>query len=266
MSDGYDIPAPPPHPETGPAPEQPGEETYEDTGIDLKLVECISMACHEANRALQIFIASDAILVSPHWEDLDDETRASSYQGVVGILQGNTPAQSHEGWVKFKVDHGWTYGPVKDEEAKTHPNIVPYGDLPLEEKRKDALFHAVVRHMVPVDPKPALAAFLVVIDEQGKTQGIVDPHDISKFELDHTADYGEVWRASMDLAHDIDVMMHSNATVKLSSQVLPGSIIDAMNQMAAAAMQAQENEEIRKQLILDQKGGHRAPGGGPRRG
>jgi hypothetical protein len=35
---------------------------------------------------------------------------------------------------------GWKYGKERDFVNKTHPNLVPYSDLPEAEQAKDALF------------------------------------------------------------------------------------------------------------------------------
>lgn len=104
----------------------------------------IARVVHEANRALQVEQADPSIPVSPSWDDLDEETRRSAVEGVQGVLNGNTPEQSHASWVKFKEDHGWTLGDVKDEDAKTHPLLVPYDMLPASAKVKDDLFCAIV--------------------------------------------------------------------------------------------------------------------------
>lgn len=108
-------------------------------------VESIARVVHEANRALQIEQADPTIPVSPSWDDLDAETRASAVDGIEGVLAGNTPEQSHEQWMRFKVDHGWVLGPVKDEAKREHPLLVPYGELPDSQKVKDGLFVAIVR-------------------------------------------------------------------------------------------------------------------------
>jgi hypothetical protein len=104
----------------------------------------IAHVCHEANRALQIIQADPTIPISPLWEQLDAETAESASSGVEGVLAGNTPEQSHEGWMKFKMDRGWVLGPAKDEALKQHPLLVPYSELPAAAKIKDALFVAVV--------------------------------------------------------------------------------------------------------------------------
>lgn len=104
----------------------------------------IASVCHEANRALQVIQADPTIPVSAHWDDLDEQTRESAASGVAGIKAGNTPEESHEGWCKFKVEHGWVHGPVKDEVKQTHPLLVPYDQLPAAQQMKDHLFSAIV--------------------------------------------------------------------------------------------------------------------------
>jgi hypothetical protein len=112
-------------------------------GITMN-ASAIAHVCHEANRALQIEQADPTIPISPMWEDLDTETRESATSGVLGILNGNTPEQSHDSWTQFKLEHGWTLGPVKDEAKKEHPLLVPYADLSAAQQIKDHLFSNVV--------------------------------------------------------------------------------------------------------------------------
>ena len=108
-------------------------------------VEAIAHVCHEANRAVQLEQNDPAIPVSPPWAEIDAETRDSAVDGVVNALAGATPEASHENWCAFKRDRGWTWGPVKDEEKRQHPLLVPYSDLPEEQRLKDGLFTAICR-------------------------------------------------------------------------------------------------------------------------
>lgn len=43
----------------------------------------------------------------------------------------------HEVWAAGRVAEGWTYGPVRDDAAKTTPCLVPYCELPESEKEYD---------------------------------------------------------------------------------------------------------------------------------
>ncbi|MCM1152660.1 MAG: RyR domain-containing protein [Muribaculum sp.] len=43
----------------------------------------------------------------------------------------------HEVWARNRMAEGWTYGPVRDDALKTHPCLVPYEDLPENERDYD---------------------------------------------------------------------------------------------------------------------------------
>jgi len=108
---------------------------------DLHVQEVAARAAHEANRAWCIAHGDHS---QPAWEDAPAWQLASAVEGVRGVLRGNTPDQAHEEWMAHKAADGWVYGPVKDPEAKTHPCMVDYDDLPSEQRAKDAIFVGVV--------------------------------------------------------------------------------------------------------------------------
>ena len=43
----------------------------------------------------------------------------------------------HEVWASGRMAAGWKYGPVRDEDKKEHPCLIPYEDLTEEEKDFD---------------------------------------------------------------------------------------------------------------------------------
>ncbi len=43
----------------------------------------------------------------------------------------------HEGWMAYRIAHGWTHGEERDDSKKLHPMIKPYAELPESEKDKD---------------------------------------------------------------------------------------------------------------------------------
>lgn len=43
----------------------------------------------------------------------------------------------HEVWAETRIKQGWKYGELRNDELKTHPCLVPYEDLPEEEKDYD---------------------------------------------------------------------------------------------------------------------------------
>lgn len=104
--------------------------------------EAVAEVAHAATQALQ-GILNDPCPSQP-WFAETREQRQSVIDGVRNARNGTTPEKSHENWVRFKLEHGWTPGDSKDPQRKTHPNLVPYADLPEDEKVKDRLFLAVV--------------------------------------------------------------------------------------------------------------------------
>ena len=43
----------------------------------------------------------------------------------------------HEVWAQNRMNEGWTYGPVRDDQKRQTPCLVPYDQLPEEEKAYD---------------------------------------------------------------------------------------------------------------------------------
>lgn len=43
----------------------------------------------------------------------------------------------HNVWAAARIEEGWTYGDYRDEEKKVTPCLVPYDQLPEEEKEYD---------------------------------------------------------------------------------------------------------------------------------
>ncbi|MDE5585345.1 MAG: Ryanodine receptor Ryr [Muribaculaceae bacterium] len=46
---------------------------------------------------------------------------------------------AHDVWARARMDEGWTYGPVRDDARKLHPDLVPYAKLPETEKEYDRI-------------------------------------------------------------------------------------------------------------------------------
>jgi len=103
----------------------------------------IAMVCHETNRA---YCRTLNDFSQPEWDDAPDWQRKSAIKGVefCALNPDAPPSANHESWLEEKRRDGWRYGAVKDPEAKTHPCFVPYEELPIEQRRKDALFKAIV--------------------------------------------------------------------------------------------------------------------------
>lgn len=46
---------------------------------------------------------------------------------------------AHDVWAAARIKEGWTYGPVRDDEKKRHPDLIPYSALPDSEKEYDRI-------------------------------------------------------------------------------------------------------------------------------
>lgn len=112
-------------------------------GIDEKRVTHIAVVAHEANRA---YCRALEDYTQMPWQYAPAWQRESAVAGVRFCIASPDapPSANHDAWHAEKQRTGWKYGPVKDEVKKTHPCMVPYEKLPLEQRRKDGLFKAVV--------------------------------------------------------------------------------------------------------------------------
>lgn len=123
-------------------------------------VTAIARVCHEANRAW-CEIHGDTSQFA--WEEAEAWQRESAIKGVATALAGATPEEQHEAWCTDKRHEGWSHGPVKDPEARTHPCLVAYEKLPPMQRCKDALFGSVVQGLAP--------ALGLAIDKEGSDGG-----------------------------------------------------------------------------------------------
>jgi len=73
--------------------------------------------------------------------DPTPEQFTSLCQGVRFLLDNptGTPKENHDNWMELKLSRGWKYGRMKDPTLKTHPDLVPFAQLPLIEQMKDEM-------------------------------------------------------------------------------------------------------------------------------
>lgn len=107
----------------------------------------IAQVCHEANREYCRTIGDYS---QEHWDSAAPWQRESARKGVeFALANPDAPASAqHDAWLTDKVRDGWIFGPVKDPAKKEHPCMVPYSQLPLEQRLKDSLFKGVVRALI----------------------------------------------------------------------------------------------------------------------
>lgn len=110
----------------------------------------IAQVAHEVNRGYCLSLGDDS---QPAWSEAPQWQRDSALAGVRAHLDSPelTPGESHARWMAHKESDGWVYGIEKDPEAKTHPCMIAYEDLPQEQRSKDYIFKAVVEALKGVE-------------------------------------------------------------------------------------------------------------------
>ena len=232
----------------------------------------IAMMCHAINAAYCQSMGDDS---QPTWDNAPDEQKKSIEYGVQLHLENpeTTPEQSHESWLLQKEKDGWTYGDVKDFEAKTHPCFRPYDELPAEQKAKDYLFKAVV-HLVKDLPEPeehlalvnqtaqlqaSLAAFKQLAGNQAqnlnaspvakavasgvrvKYVGLKDEYTDRLYESNLVFSYGQTRSVTTDLANKL--LKHPEFVREDAPVALAASSDQAVDDTEATLKKSQEEKE-----------------------
>jgi hypothetical protein len=108
----------------------------------------IARICHEVNKA---YCESLGDMSQVIWEDAPEWQKESAILGVILHTENPSagPEASHVSWMNQKTADGWVYGPIKSPVNKTHPCIVPFSQLPVEQQAKDFIFRAIVHALNP---------------------------------------------------------------------------------------------------------------------
>lgn len=72
-------------------------------------------------------------MYTPNPKNLDDIVLPEEWLALTEQIAENV----HEVWAAARIAQGWTYGPVRDDDKKQTPCLVPYADLPEVEKDYD---------------------------------------------------------------------------------------------------------------------------------
>lgn len=72
-------------------------------------------------------------MYTPNPKNLDDIVLPEELLALTEQIAENV----HEVWAAARIAQGWTYGPVRDDDKKQTPCLVPYADLPEVEKDYD---------------------------------------------------------------------------------------------------------------------------------
>lgn len=110
--------------------------------IDRATINTCAAAAHEAIRVFSQRLGRE----EPHWEDSGATHQLAIRSTTHNVLaNGHNAEQVHMTWRVQMVEQGWTHGSVKDIEKKTHPAVLPYELLDLEQKVKNEMFVEIVQ-------------------------------------------------------------------------------------------------------------------------
>lgn len=107
-------------------------------------IEELATLCHEANAAICRAAGDNS---QKPWDEAEEWQREAARAFVRRVVIACEPLdgrESHEVWMADKLKDGWVYGPEKDGGKKTHPCLVPYDELPFEQRIKDIVIGALV--------------------------------------------------------------------------------------------------------------------------
>ena len=109
--------------------------------------ESLNSIARTVHEAVQAWSTAHGQSDIPNWDDAPEWMRASTYESVVRVIEnaGMSGRELHQFWVEEKMRDGWQYGPTKSSEARAHPLMIPFDELPVTERLKDDLVVAIVR-------------------------------------------------------------------------------------------------------------------------
>lgn len=84
-------------------------------------------------------------IVPERWEKRDIKFREQFVKIIdkyLSLKNLPTPNKAHQSWMKSYFKMGWKFGKTRDVNKKTHPDLLPFYELPQNERDKDAIFLA----------------------------------------------------------------------------------------------------------------------------
>jgi hypothetical protein len=115
--------------------------------VSDKKLRLIAEVAHNISEAYKAAIGED---LRGSFANQPEQYKFSVTVGVVNHLmnpKGVSSEESHNLWMTHKLKDGWRYGSKIDDQEKTHPNLLPYSQLPESQRVKDYLFLAVVESL-----------------------------------------------------------------------------------------------------------------------
>jgi len=91
----------------------------------------------------------EAPLAQSLFDDTQRNRRIEAMQKCA--VESTDDATRHEAWMKMHLEAGWVYGETFDPQAKTHPNLKPWDELPPSTRSKAKIFDIVAKTALQLD-------------------------------------------------------------------------------------------------------------------
>ena len=123
------------------------DDVPEIPGAELRTLENLAELAYETCASWSLIAGDNP---GPHWEQLDETQKQGIIDGVRFVVEKpfTSIADQHDNWRAWMAGRGWTHGDTKTEPAKTHPNMVPFDELPWAQQRKANLFRHVIHAII----------------------------------------------------------------------------------------------------------------------
>ena len=106
-------------------------DTLLDEGVDIADFKK-AWAC-SGNYMVTVCLSAEGYNPTPI--DVDDVGLDNDLIDLTEAIAEN----AHDVWAEARIREGWTFGRERDDQAKTHPDLVPYSALPDSEKEYDRI-------------------------------------------------------------------------------------------------------------------------------
>ena len=106
-------------------------DTLLDAGIDTDIFR----KAWKASGNYMVTASKTDLGYNPQPIDVEDIDLDSDLEELTEAIAEN----AHDIWARARMDEGWSYGPVRNDELKQHPDLVPYSRLPESEKEYDRI-------------------------------------------------------------------------------------------------------------------------------
>lgn len=117
--------------------------------VSKEFIQGAARLAHAANRAYCESLADYS--VKP-WDQLADDEKDRIVDGVWYVIENSAagPDALHANWLNYMIADGWSYSEIKSRGMKTHPCMVTFDELPLEQQSKYHIFRAIVLELARV--------------------------------------------------------------------------------------------------------------------